>query len=202
MITLHYHPLSSFCQKVLIGLYELDVPFAKHVVDLGDADARAAFLALWPIGQFPVISDGPRAIPESSIILEHVDRDRRLVPSLEARALDRFYDLHIHVPMQKIVTDRLRPDGAHDAHGVAHARDKLAIAYGVADAQLRDRTWAAGDAFTLADCAAAPALFFARTVVPFGDHHQLAAYFARLAQHPAVARTFAEAAPFLAMVPT
>ncbi len=202
MITLHYHPLSSFCQKVVIGLYELGVPFAKQVVDLGDPDARAAFLALWPIGQFPVVTDGGRVIPESSIILEHVDRDYRLVPSLEARALDRFYDLHIHVPMQKIVTDRLRPDGARDPHGVAHARDRIATAYGVADAQLRDRAWAAGDAFTLADCAAAPALFFARMAVPFGDHRQLAAYFERLAQHPAVARTFAEAAPFLAMVPT
>jgi glutathione S-transferase len=201
VITLHYHPLSSYCQKALIGMYELGVPFEGHVVDLGEPDQRAAFYRLWPMGQFPVIVDGDRAIPESSIILEHLDRDRRLVPNLAARAADRFYDLHVHVHMQKIIGDRLRPDGAHDPTGVAHARGKLAAAYAVADAELRERAWAAGDTFTLGDCAAAPSLFFANKVAPFADHAHLAAYFERVSAHPSVARTFAEAAPYLEMFP-
>lgn len=212
-LTLHFHPLSSFCQKVLIGLYERDVPFEKHVVDLGNEAARGAFLKLWPMGKFPVIRDEARGrtVPESTIILEYLDErvpgKPRLVPSDaeragECRLLDRFFDLHVHVPMQKIVTDNLRPDGQRDRFGVDQARAQIATAYGVADERLRGRTWAIGDEFTMADCAAAPALFFASQVVPFGDAlPNLTAYFERLTQRPSVARTFEEARPYLHMVP-
>jgi glutathione S-transferase len=202
-ITLYYHPLSSYCQKAIIGLHELGVPFARRTVDLGDAAERAAFLAIAPLGKFPVIVDDAtgEAIPESTILLEHVDRDARLFPSLAARAADRFWDLHVHQHVQTIVGDRLRPADAHDPFGVAHARAKLALALDLADAALRDHAWAAGDDFTIADCAAAPALFFAQKLVPIGARPHLAAYDDRLRARPSVARTFAEAAPYLSMFP-
>lgn len=211
-ITLHYHPLSSFCQKVLVGLYEMDVPFEKHFVDLADAAARAALLALWPVGKFPVLTDAARraTVPESTIILEYVDqhyaRWTHLVPTdpdaaRECRLRDRFYDLYVNVPMQKIVGDKLRPEGARDPLGVEQARAQLATAYAVADDQLRDGPWAMGEAFTVVDCAAAPALFYASKVVPFGERAHLAAYYARLLARPSVARVLDEARPYLAMFP-
>jgi glutathione S-transferase len=212
-LTLHYHPLSSFCQKVLIGLYELELAFDKHLVNLGDPASRAAFLTLWPLGKFPVIRDEARnrTIGESTIILEYLDRHcaaaPRLIPAgaeqaLECRLWDRFYDSYVQVPMQKIVGDRLRPEGKHDPLGVEQARAQLATAYTVADAALAGRAWAAGDAFSMADCAAAPGLFYANKVAPFGDDHRhLASYFARLTARPSYARVLEEARPYLAMFP-
>ena len=212
-LTLHYHPLSSFCMKVLIGLYELGVPFEKHLVDLADPAARADLLRLWPVGKFPVLRDEGRGLtlPESSIILEYVDRlhagAARLIPAdpdqaLECRLRDRFHDLYVDVPMGKIVTDKLRPEGQRDPLGVEQARAQLETAYGIADEQLRGRTWAVGDAFSMADCAAAPALFFAGKVAPFGEARpHLAAYFARLTARPSFARVLEEARPYLAFFP-
>jgi glutathione S-transferase len=201
MLTLHYHPLSSYCQKALVGLYELGVSFEKRLVNLGDDQERATFLAIAPLGKFPVIVDDGRTIAESSILLEHLDVDHRLFPSLAARAGDRFWDLHVHGHMQRIVGDRLRPPDARDPFGVAEARTALERAYAIADRELSGRTWAVGDAFSIADCAAAPALFFSQKVVPFGSAAHLAAYFERLRARPSVARTFSEAAPFLGLFP-
>lgn len=124
-LTLHFHPLSSFCWKVLIALYENDTPFAPHMVDLGNEAERAALLKLWPIGKFPVLHDDAmdRTIPESSIIIEYLDNHypgrTRFIPAdqklaLQTRLRDRFYDLYVHLPMQKIVGDRLRPQGSKD----------------------------------------------------------------------------------------
>lgn len=212
MYTLHFHPLSSFCQKALIGLYELDVPFTKHQVDLGDPDQRAALAKLWPLAKFPVLRDEARGVtvPESSILLEHVDlratQKNRLVPrdperALECRLRDRFFDLHVDVPMQKIVGDKLRSAGQRDAFGVEQARAQLETAYGIADEWLRAGPWAVGEDFTLADCAAAPALFYAQKVAPFAARRHLAAYFARLLERPSVVRVLEEAKPYLAMFP-
>jgi glutathione S-transferase len=211
-LTLHFHPLSSFCQKALIGLYELDVPFDKRLVDLLDDTERAEFLRLWPIGKFPVLRDEARAltIGESSIILEYVDRRSRepgrLVPTdpedaRECRLRDRFYDLYVNVPMAKIVTDKLRPEQSRDAYGVEQARAQLETAYAIADEWMRAGPWAVGNAFTMADCAAAPALFYANRVAPFGDRRHLAAYFGRLSERPSFARVVDEAKPYLSMFP-
>jgi glutathione S-transferase len=211
-LKLHYHPLSSFCQKALVALYELEVPFEPHLVDLGDPAARAAFVKLWPIGKFPVLEDTERneIVPESSIIVEWLERRhagaRRLVPvdpdeALECRLRDRFFDLHIHTPMQKIVGDRLRPDDRRDPLGVEHARAGIETAYGVADQWLGAGPWALGERFSLADCAAAPALYYANRVVPFERHPRVAAYFARLAERPSYARVLEEAKPYLSMFP-
>jgi glutathione S-transferase len=209
MFTLHFHPLSSFCQKVLIGLYELDVPFEKQVVDLYDADQRARFLSLWPIGKFPVLFDEVRgiAIPETTIILDYIDRSGRLVPAdadraRECRLRDRVFDLYLNAPLGKVVTDKLRPPGKSDRQGVEEARALIAKTYALADEWLRDGNWAAGDSFSIADCAAAPALFFAKRVQPFDAGQQrLAAYFVRLSSRPSVARAFTEAEPYLANFP-
>jgi glutathione S-transferase len=213
-MTLHFHPLSSFCWKALIGLYELEVPFEKHVVDLSNEAARAAFLRLWSIGKFPVLRDDTRdrTVPESTIILEYVDRlspgkRTRLIPAdpdraLECRLRDRLYDAYIHLPMQKIVGDKLRPSASHDPFGVEQARAQLETGYAIADEQLRAGPWALGADFTMADCAALPALFYGDRVAPLGTRWpNLTAYLDRLKGRPSVARVLEEAAPYLHMFP-
>jgi len=208
-----FHPLSSFCQKVLIALYENDTPFEPHIVDLGNEASRAAFRKLWPVGKMPVLRDEARdrTIPESSIIIEylaqHYPGRTALIPAdpdlaLRTRLGDRFCDLYVHEPMQKIVGDRLRPAGKTDPHGVDNAKAQLRLAYDMIDADMVSRTWAMGDAFTLADCAAGPPLFFANKLVPFGDSHRnLAAYFERLTKRPSYARALGEAEPYLKLFP-
>ena len=191
-LTLHYHPLSSFSHKVLIALYENGIPFEKAVVNYGDPQSRDAFFALWPLGKIPVLRDDARGhtLPETSIIIEYLDRHypgpQPLLPHdpdqlLQARLWDRIIDQYIHTPMQKLVNDRMRPDGEKDATGVKDAQALLAAAYSLLDRHIAGKRWALGDAFSLADCAAAPALFYAGTIVPFTMHTNLAAYFERLA---------------------
>lgn len=208
VLTLYYHPLSSFCWKALIGLYELGLPFEKRLVDLGNPEQRDAFARVWPIAKFPVLRDDGRGItvPESTILLEYADRlaaAPRLLPrhperALECRLRDRLFDLYIHLPMQTIVGDRLRPADKRDPLGVERARAQIETAYGVADAALGQGPWALGGDFTLADCAAVPALFYADKVAPRGDRWpRLSAYFERLRQRPSVARVLEEAAPYM-----
>jgi glutathione S-transferase len=206
MLTLHYHPFSSYCQKVLVALYENATPFTPHLVDLGDPEARAALRALWPICRFPVLVDDDRTVPESSCIIEHLALRHpgpvELIPTdaeaaLEVRLEDRFYDAYVHTPMQKIVGDALRPDGARDPHGVAEAEALLDLAYDMIEARMADRTWACGDAFTLADCAAAPALFYGDWARPIGpDRPRVVAYRERLCARPSFARAIDEARPW------
>ena len=212
-MTLYFHPLSSFCWKALVGLYELDVPFEKHLVDLSNDAERAAFVRLWPIGKFPVLRDDARGrtVPESTIILEYVarlsPRKSPLIPTdpdraLECRLRDRLYDAYIHLPMQKIVGDKLRPEDRRDPFGVEHAREQMETAYALADEQLREGPWAMGADFTIADCAAWPALYYGEKVAPFmARRPNLAAYFERLKGRPAVARVLEEAGPYLKMFP-
>jgi len=212
-LTLYFHPLSSFCHKVLIALYENGTPFEPHIVDLANEASRAEFLKIWPIGKFPVLRDEARdwTVPESSIIIEYLDQHypgtTRLVPTdpnlaRQMRLRDRFFDLYVNVPMQKVVTDRLRPPGNSDPHGVELAKTQLQTALGMVDEAMAKKTWAIGDSFSMADCAAAPALFYANKVMPFGDSHKnVAAYFARLQERPAYARVLEEAQPYFALFP-
>jgi glutathione S-transferase len=212
-LTLYYHPLASFCWKALIALYENGTPFTPHIVDLANPEAAAAFRKMWPIGKFPVLRDDARdrTVPESSIIIEylaqHYPGKTALLPAdaelaRQVRFRDRFYDLYVHEPMQKIVTDRLRPEGRHDQHGVEHAKGVLQTALGMIDADMGSRTWAMGEAFTMADCAAAPALFYADKVMPFAaTHRHAAAYLGRLMQRPSFARVLEEAQPYFKMFP-
>lgn len=212
-LMLYFHPLSSFCQKALIALYENDTPFAPHIVDLGDESSSAELKRLWPIGKFPVLRDDARdrTIPESSIIIEYLDQHypgrTRFLPAepelaRQTRLRDRFYDLHVNVPMQKVVTDRLRPAGRNDPHGVEEAKTLLCTALGMIEQEMAAHTWAVGNAFTMADCAAAPALFYANQVMPFVEtHRNTAAYFDRLMQRPSFARAVREAKPYFDRFP-
>jgi glutathione S-transferase len=212
-LTFHFHPLSSFCQKVLIALYENDTPFTPQIVHLGEAASRAAFTKLWPIGKMPVLRDDARdrTVPEASVIIEylalHYPGAVRLVPAdpelaWQARFNDRFYDLYVNEVVGKIVTDRLRPADKHDVQGVEQARVLLATALGMVEREMAARHWAMGDTFTLADCAAAPALFYANLVMPFDENHKnAAAYLARLQTRPSYARVAREAEPYLSLFP-
>jgi glutathione S-transferase len=212
-LKLYFHPLSSFCQKALIAFYENDTPFEPRIVDLGDETSSAQFKKIWPIGKFPLLRDDAkdRTIPESSIIIEYLARHypgkTQLVPedvdlARQTRLRDRFFDLYVNVPMQKIVTDRLRPPGNNDAYGVEQAKALLRTACGMLDQEMRTKTWAMGEVFTMGDCAAAPALFYANMMMPFGDTYKnVAGYLGRLMERPSYARALEEAKPYLARVP-
>lgn len=211
-LTLYFHPLSSFCHKALIALYENSTPFTPHFVDLMDAQANAAFKTIWPIGKFPVLRDGDLTIPESTTIIEYLARRYpgpvKLVPAdpetaFEVRAQDRFFDLNIHVPMQKIIGDRIRAKGQNDSYGVEQARSQLQTALGLLDKAMTKRAWAAGDSFSMADCAAGPPLFYVNmAVAPLsGTYDNVAAYLDRLAHRPSYARALKEAEPYLKYVP-
>jgi glutathione S-transferase len=212
-LTLYFHPLSSFCQKTLVALYENDTPFQGHIVDLGDAQSRAAFLKIWPIGKFPVLHDAARkhTIPESTIIIEylaqHYPGRTQLVPANADRARqtrmhDRFFDLYVHFPMQDIVGDRLRPADKRDPFGVEQARARLATALDMIEQDMASKTWVMGDAFTMADCAAAPALYYANLVMPFATTHKtVTRYFDRLLARPSFARAVKEADPYRHLFP-
>ena len=212
-LTLHYHPLASFCWKALIALYENDIPFTPKLVDLGNPAERAALLKLSGIGKFPVLQDDARGeiVPESSIIIEYLDRHyrgrTRFIPEDSGRALqtrlrDRFFDLYVHLPMQKIIGDRLRAEGKEDPHGVEEARAQLRTSSAMIEQQMAEGAWAMGDDFSLADCAAAPSLFYGNMVVPFdGGQTHIAAYFEHLKARPSFARVIKEAEPWFNMVP-
>lgn len=211
--TLYYHPLSSFCWKALIGLYETETAFTPRLVDLGNPEDVATFKKIWPLAKFPVLVDegDNRTIPESSIIIEylaqHSPGPAELTPrdpdlARQTRMRDRFYDLYVHQPMQKIVGDTLRPDDRTDPFGVAQARETLAVAYGMIERDIAGSTWAMGDIFTLADCAAFPALHYANLVAPLGAAHpNVGAYLDRLSKRASVARVLKEAEPYFAMFP-
>ena len=212
-LTLHYHPLSSYCWKVLIPLYEADVAFEPNLVNLGDPESRARFLTLWPVGKFPVIetNDG-QVIAESSSIIEWLALNypsaRFLVPddpdtAWEVRRWDRFLDLHVHSAMQRIIADRLRPADDKDPTGVSDARRAMAVGLDIAEARMAGREFIATDGFTMADCAAAPALYYADKAAPFGDARpNLTAYLERLKARPSFARVLEEAVPFFQYYPS
>jgi glutathione S-transferase len=213
-LTLYFHPLSSFCQKALIALYENGTPFTPQKVDLMDEKENSAFKQIWPVGKFPVLRDekNGKTIPESTSIIEYLARHYpgsvQLVPkdadqALTVRAQDRFYDLNVHLLTQKVITDRLRPAGQNDTFGCGHTRALLQTALGIVDKDMARKTWAAGEAFTMADCAAAPSLFYYNmAVTPLaGSFDNVAAYLDRLVKRPSYARALKEAEPFLKYVP-
>jgi glutathione S-transferase len=212
-LTLYLHPLASFCHKVLIALYENEVPFRAVTVDFGDPESAEQVFAHWPVGKIPVLHDADRDcfLAETSIIMEYLQVRHpgpvRLFPDaeearLDARLWDRFFDLYVSQPMQKIVTDRIRPQGSEDPFGVDEARGTLDTAYAMIERRMAGRSWACGDDLTVADCAAAPGLFFAAIVHPFAvDQENLAAYLQRLLDRPSMRRILAEARPFFPLFP-
>lgn len=207
-LTLYYHPLASYCHKVLIALYENDMAFEARIIDLGADNDRAELGALWPLCKFPVLRDHQRQLtmPESSIIIEYLDQfvtQHRMIPgdfndALTVRLWDRIFDNHVHAPMQEIVLDHLR--GAKGDMGGPRAT--IRTAYALIDQHMASLPWAAGQGFSMADCAAAPALFYAHTLVPFSEQHvNLRTYFDKLMDRPSVQRVLAEARPYFPMYP-
>jgi glutathione S-transferase len=207
MLALHYHPFSSYCQKVLVALYERGVPFERNIVDLGDAEQKAALERLWPMGKFPVLRDEARGVtvPESSLIVEYLDRVHPgppLVPAdpdaaMRVHLWDRFFDHYVETPMQKAVADHFRPEAARDPHGVDEAKSLLRRAWDMLEDELaKGGEWAAGASFSLADCGAGPGLFYANIVQPFAGRPNVEAYHARLLARPSFARAVDEARPY------
>ena len=208
-LRLYYHPLASFCHKVLIALYERGISFEKRFIDLANEDDQDALAAVWPLRKFPVIHDSIRGrnVAETSIIIEYLDQHfdgaPPLIPAdpgeaLEVRLWDRVFDNHVQVPMNEIVFDRLF--GRND--DVSKWRNALDTAYAMVEAQLEGREWICGGRFSMADCAAAPALFYASTVQPFPDSAtRLHAYFERLVERPSVRQVIEDAAPYFPLYP-
>ena len=212
-LTLYSHPLSSYCHKVLIALYELDLPFRHEMVNFGDPASREAFFALSPMGKIPVLRDesAKRTVPETSIMIEYLEQNypgrKKLFPNdqkqlLDARYWDRFLDLYIHTPMQRIVAERLRPEGHKDPFGVDDAKATMQKAYKILDKHMEGRTWVASNEFSFADCAASPELFYSGIVVPFAESYpHISTYFERLLERPAFRRALKEAQPFFQYYP-
>jgi len=208
---LYAHPFSSYCQKVLIALYENDTPFEWRLLSHDDPQILAEFAALWPLKRFPLLVDEGHTVIEASIIIEYLALRHpgpvSLVPgdaraALEVRTMDRFFDNYISTPQQKIVLDSLRPEPERDARGVAETRTMLDTAYGWLDTIMAGREWAGGDDFSLADCAAAPSLFYAdwchRISASF---RHVIAYRQRLLERPSFARAVDEARPYRPLFP-
>ncbi|MBN8480810.1 MAG: glutathione S-transferase family protein [Xanthomonadales bacterium] len=203
---LYAHPFSSYCQKALIALYENATPFVYRHLDDADGAALRELEQLWPLKRFPLLVDGPTVVIETSCIIEHLDlhhpghapmlpKDPR--DALQVRMLDRFFDNYVSTPQQKIVFDAIRDPAARDAQGVREARAMLDAAYAWLERHLDGRTWAVGESFSLADCAAAPFLFYADwTHAIDARFARVHAYRRRLLARPSFARCVDEARPF------
>jgi glutathione S-transferase len=208
---LYAHPFSSYSQKALIALYENSIPFEFRLLTPDDPQTATEHETLWPLKRMPVLVDAGRTVMESSIIVEYLGLHHPgpvpLIPddphtALEVRAMDRFFDNYIMTPMQKIVFDRLRATQERDDHGVAEARKLLDTAYRWLDRVMTNREWAANDAFSLADCAAAPALFYADWTHPIDNAYaNVHAYRRRLLLRPSFARAVDEARPYRSLFP-
>ena len=204
-LELFAHPFSSYCQKVLIALWADGTPFAYRMLDEEHPENFAELKQRWPFGKFPLLVDDGETVAESTPIIEHLqarhpgpnrwipddDRGRRV------RFFDRFFDTYVMGNMQKAGLDILRPEGCKDPYGAELARAELNMAYDWLEANIDDGSWAVGDEFTLADCAAAPSLFYADWVEEIGPARpRLAGYRARLLAHPVVARAVDEGRPY------
>jgi glutathione S-transferase len=210
-LKLYSHPLASFCWKSLIALYENGTPFELLMVDLGDPKAKAKFEAMWPTAKIPLLEEDGRIVPETTIMIEYLDRRHPgkvlLLPrdpeeELDARLWDRVFDLYVMDPMQRFIGQQLRPEAERDARTVMDALAALASVYDMIEKKFGARTWAAGENFSIADCAAAPALFYAAIVKPFpSSHTNLARYFERLMARPSVRRVVGEARPYFKYFP-
>ncbi|ARP83538.1 glutathione S-transferase [Bordetella genomosp. 8] len=210
-LQLYFHPFSSYCQKVLIALYDLGIEFERNVIEGPDSPAGRRLAELWPMQRFPVLVDGDRTVIESSCIIEYLDlyhaSGSRMIPqdpkaALETRFMDRFFDNYVATPQMQIVFNELRPVESRDPHGVRQSRAMLDTSYAWLDRKLAGRAWAAGERFTLADCGAAPFLFYADWTHPIPARcAHVRAYRQRLLRYPSFARAVEEARPYRAWFP-
>jgi glutathione S-transferase len=208
---LYYHPLSAYSQKALVALYEKNVPFEPELVNLMDRASVAAYRKLYPLGKVPLLQlENGRLIPESSIIIEyidtHFDSGAALIPldmdlGRRTRFYDRQFDLYVTEPVAELLFDAMKPESEREPKRVARARETLDIMYPYLDSVFQKRKgYIIHDALSMADCAAAPALFYAKKVHPFDAFPHIVAYYNRLQEHAAVARVRSEAAPYLTAI--
>ncbi|HEY1996967.1 glutathione S-transferase family protein [Paraburkholderia sp.] len=210
-LKLYAHPFSSYCQKVLIALYENRTPFEFCMLSQENPRAMEELTALWPLKRFPVLVDAGRTVIESSIIIEHLGLyhpgPAPMLPAdaraaLEVRSMDRFFDNYISTPVQTIVFNSLRPEADRDPYGAARAREMLDAAYTWLDGVMAGREWAGGDSFSLADCAAAPSLFYADWTHRINPSlRNVIAFRQRLLARPSFARAVDEARPYRPFFP-
>jgi glutathione S-transferase len=208
---LYAHPFSSYCQKVLIALYENEIAFEWRLLEFDDAKVQAEFAALWPLKRMPVLVDAGRTVVESSIIIEYLGTHHpgpvRLIPevpeaALEVRWMDRFFDNYVMTPMQRIVGDFIRPPAERDPRGVSDARQLLETSYRWLEGRIREGQWATASGFSLADCAAAPSLFYADWTHPIpAEFVNLRRYRQRLLARPSFKRAVDEARPYRPLFP-
>lgn len=207
-LVLYSHPFSSYCQKAIVAFYEKALPFKPRMLE--DDGAMEELRVLWPFGQFPVLKEGGRTFAEASIIIERLDQIAPATPmvpadpalALETRFMDRVFDNHLQSNQQRIIYNALRPDADRDPIAEREARAKLETAYAWLDGVMADRTWAAGEAFTLADCGAASGLLYAHWTHPIPQAHaNLWAYRRRLLARPSYARALEEARPYRSYFP-
>ena len=209
--SLYAHPFAAYCQKVLIALYENGTAFIYRRFGPEDPAAMSELAALWPLKKFPVLVDDGHTYVESSIIIEHLairyPGAVQLIPrdpesALEVRMLDRFFDNYVMTPMQRIVADFIRTKSDRDPLGVQQARAQLDASYSWLNDAMANRCWACGDDFSLADCAAAPSLFFSDWVHQVSDEFpEVQAYRRRLLARSSVARAVDEARPYRDLFP-
>jgi glutathione S-transferase len=203
-LELFAHPFSSYCQKALIAFYENDIPFTYRMME--DPGVGEEFAALWPMKRFPILREDGRVVLEASIVIEYLQVHHpgpvKLIPedpdlALEVRMLDRFFDNYVMTPQGKFVFDALRSPQDRDPYGVQEAGQMFDTSYAWLDERMNGRTWAVGEAFTLADCAAAPSLFYADWTYKIPERYgHLLAYRARLLRRPSFARAVDEARRF------
>jgi glutathione S-transferase len=210
-LKLYAHPFSSYCQKALVALYENATPFEYRALSPDTPDNMGELAEFWPMRRFPVLVDGERPVIEATVIIEYLQMAHpgpvRLIPdapaaALEVRFMDRFFDNYVATPQQKIVFDAMRQPSEHDPRGVADARAMLGTSYAWLDRRMASREWAAGDDFSLADCAAAPFLFYADWCQRIGEQFSnVIAYRKRLLARPSFARAVEEARPYRHLFP-
>lgn len=203
---LYYHPLSSYSQKVLIAMHEKGIEFEPQIVNLMDKEKRADYRAIYPLGKIPliVLEDG-HLIPESSIIIEYLDgldSNARLIPkdaeaARKTRFKDRMFDLYLNDSVTTLLFQGMKPESERDPDKIATAQFRIDTMYGFMNNEFGDQTWANGEKFSMSDCAAAPALFYAQMSAPFDQHENVVAYWKRLKGRPSVQRVHEEVAPYL-----
>ena len=202
---LYYHPLSTYCQKVLVAIHEKGARYKPHIVDLMNPESRDEYRELYPMGKVPliVLNHGP-LIPESSIIIEYLDGlgGPRMISTdpdvaRKTRFKDRFIDLYLSDSVGTLFFENRKPAEAQDAQKIETSRYRIKAAYDFLEYEISDQTWANGEDFSMSDCAAAAALLYAPDVAPYDDYPSISSYAERLSARDSVRQAREEAAPYI-----
>ncbi|MDH3351541.1 MAG: glutathione S-transferase family protein [Gammaproteobacteria bacterium] len=201
----YYHPISSYCQKALVAMYEKGLEFERHVVELMDPEKRAQFRDVYPLGKVPVlVADDDHLIPESSIIIEYLDEiaEPKLIfgdaeQQRKIRFNDRMFDLYLNDSVSTLLFQSMKPESERDPERIDTSKFRIDTMYGLMEQELADQPYANGEKFSMSDCAATPALFYAQRSAPFDQYENISAYWDRLASRPSIQRVISEAEPYI-----